>query len=149
MALAYLINPRFLRWSSLPIPAWLRWVGAVVGVLAVPPLLFWVFHHLGKNLTDTVAIRREHCLVTSGPYRWVRHPFYGVAFLAILSLSLVLANWFVALLGFVVVILLAIRTRIEEEKLVQRFGDSYKVYRERTGRYIPRLRRRTIPPVES
>ena len=60
---------------------WLRWIGAFLGLFAVPPLLFWTFRSLGKNLTDTVVTRREHTLVTHGPYRWVRHPFYDVVFL--------------------------------------------------------------------
>jgi protein-S-isoprenylcysteine O-methyltransferase Ste14 len=69
-----------MGWSSMPLPTWLRSVGAAVGRLVVPPLLFWIFHHLGKNLTDTFVTRREPILVTSDPYRWVRQPFFGVAF---------------------------------------------------------------------
>ena len=68
-------------------------------LFAVPPLLFWTFHSLGKNLTDTVVTRREHTLVTHGPYRWVRHPFYDVVLLWGLSMSLLTANWLMALLG--------------------------------------------------
>ena len=78
---AYLVNPAWVSWSSLELPAWLRWVGASLALLVVPCFLFWTFHSLGKNLTDTVVTRREHTLVTWGPYRWVRHPFYDVVFL--------------------------------------------------------------------
>ena len=67
----------------------------------MPLLLFWTFHSLGKNLTDTVVTRREHSLVTHGPYRWVRHPFYVVLFLWVLSFSLLTANWLLALVGAV------------------------------------------------
>jgi protein-S-isoprenylcysteine O-methyltransferase Ste14 len=139
--LIYLINPRWMAWSSLPLPTWLRWVGAALGVLVVPPLLFWVLHNLGGNLTDTVVTRREHTLVTHGPYRWVRHPFYGVAFLGVLAFSLIAANWFLALIGAAVVALLVHRTRVEEAKLIERFGDEYRAYRERTGAYFPRRAR--------
>jgi protein-S-isoprenylcysteine O-methyltransferase Ste14 len=68
---AYLMNPAWVSWSSLALPAWLRWAGAPFGLLVVPPLLFWTFHGLGKNLTDTVVTRREHTLVSDGPYRRV------------------------------------------------------------------------------
>ena len=108
-------------------------------MFAVPPLLFWTFHSLGKNLTDTVVTRREHTLVTHGPYRWVRHPFYDVVFLWGLSLSLLTANWLLALLGFSAFAMMVVRTRIEEEKLVERFGDDYRSYMERTGRFLPRV----------
>jgi protein-S-isoprenylcysteine O-methyltransferase Ste14 len=136
---AYLINPSWMRWASLPLPTWLRWIGGCLAVLAVPPLLFWTFHSLGKKLTDTVVTRREHMLVTHGPYRWVRHPFYDVVLLAIISMSLLTANWLLALLGLMAFTLIVIRTRIEEEKLVERFGDEYRAYMGRTGRFLPRL----------
>ncbi len=139
---AYLMDPAWVSWSSLAIPSWLRWIGAPLGLLVVPPLLFWTFHSLGKNLTDTVVTRREHTLVTHGPYRWVRHPFYVVVFLWGLSLSLLTANWLLALLGVAAVTMLVIRTRVEEAKLAERFGDEYRDYARRTGRFFPLLGRR-------
>jgi protein-S-isoprenylcysteine O-methyltransferase Ste14 len=139
--LTYTINPRWMAWSSLPVPTWVRYTGAVLGVLVVPPLLFWVFHSLGTNPTDTVVTRREHTLVTHGPYRWVRHPFYGVGFLGLLAVSLMTANGFLALTGAVVIALLVYRTRTEEARLIERFGDEYRAYRERTGAFFPRWTR--------
>jgi protein-S-isoprenylcysteine O-methyltransferase Ste14 len=134
---AYLIDPAWMSWSSLALPDWVRWAGAALGLLVVPPLLFWTFHSLGKNLTDTVVTRREHTLVTHGPYRWVRHPFYVVVFLWGLALSLLTANWMLALLGAAAVTMLVVRTRIEEAKLADRFGDEYRAYAQRTGRFFP------------
>ena len=139
---AYLINPARVSWSSLAMPAWPRWAGATLGLLAVPPLLSWTFHSLGRNLTDTVVTRREHTLVTHGPYRWVRHPFYGVVFLWGLSLALLTANWLLALLGVAAVTMLVARTRVEEVKLAERFGDEYRAYARRTGRFFPLVGRR-------
>src|SRR5436190_1347309 len=72
---AFMINPSWMSWSSVPLPASLRWTGLAVSVVAAG-LLFWTLRGLGKNLTDTVVTRRDHWLVTGGPYRWVRHPFY-------------------------------------------------------------------------
>ena len=57
--LAYVIEPRWMAWSSLPLPASLRWSGVVLGA-ATAVLLAWSFRTLGKNLTDTVVTRREH-----------------------------------------------------------------------------------------
>ena len=108
----------------------------------VPPLLFWTFHSLGRNLTDTVVTRREHTLVTHGPYRWVRHPFYGVVLVWGLSLTLLTANWLIALLGLAVLAMLVRRTRVEEAKLTERFGDEYRSYAAKTGRFFPLPSRR-------
>jgi protein-S-isoprenylcysteine O-methyltransferase Ste14 len=134
---AYLINPSWMGWASVPLPTWLRSIGGCLAVFAVPPLLFWTFGSLGKNLTDTVVTRREHTLVTDGPYRWVRHPFYDVVLLGVISMSLLTANWLLALSGLTAFAMLVVRTRIEEEKLVERFGDEYRAYMARTGRFLP------------
>ena len=96
--IAYMINPASMAWSSVPIPAWLRWSGAGLCVVTAV-FLFWTMRSLGPNLTDTVVTRRTHALVTSGPYRWVRHPFYDCMALLVASLALMTANWFVVLAG--------------------------------------------------
>jgi protein-S-isoprenylcysteine O-methyltransferase Ste14 len=136
--IAYLINPDSMAWSSVVLPVQLRWTG--VGLLTLAgALLAWTLRSLGTNLTDTVVTRRAHTLVTYGPYRWVRHPFYDSAALLILATSLIAANWFFLLTGCVLLVLLVVRTRTEEEKLVARFGDAYRDYMARTGRFLPRI----------
>ncbi len=114
------------------------WSGVGLGVVAAS-LLVWTFRSLGKNITDTVVTRREHTLVTTGPYRFVRHPFYVAAALATTANSLVAANWFLALTGVVAVFLLVIRTSTEEGHLIRRFGEKYTAYMETTGRFLPRF----------
>ena len=136
--LAYLINPSWMAWSGVPLPAWFRWTG--VGLLAVVgALLFWTLRQLGRNLTDTVVTRREHTLVTDGPYRWVRNPFYDCAALLIVASALAMANWFLLVTDGLVFVLLVVRTRTEEEKLLARFGEDYRNYMNRTGRFLSRI----------
>jgi protein-S-isoprenylcysteine O-methyltransferase Ste14 len=136
--IAWMVDPSWMAWSSMSLPAWLRWTG--VGLIAIAcGLLVWTFRCLGKNLTDTVVIRQKHTLVIHGPYRWVRHPFYDSAALLALALSLITANWLFFVTGVVLFCLLIIRTRTEEENLVARFGDNYRAYMERTGRFLPRI----------
>ncbi len=136
--IAYLINPACMAWGAMPLPVWLRWTG--VGLALIAGCLFvWMFRTLGRNLTDTVVTRKQHTLVTNGPYRWVRHPLYSSAALMVPGSSLVAANWFFFAAGGVVFLLLVIRTRKEEENLIARFGDDYRNYMQRTGRFVPRL----------
>ncbi len=134
----YMINPAWMAWSSVAPPSWLRWAGVVLGITG-GLLLVVTFRTLGKNLTDTVVTRAEHTLVTRGPYRWVRHPFYLATALVVVANSLMTANWFLALTGGIGFGLLVLRTRIEEEKLIERFGEDYNEYMKRTGRFLPRL----------
>ena len=102
-------------------------------------LLFWTLRSLGKNLTDTVVTRKQHTLVTSGPYRWVRHPFYVCASLVELAVFLLSANAFFLVTGGLIFLLLALRTPVEEANLLGRFGEDYRRYMDRTGRFFPRL----------
>ena len=115
----YLVNPTWMAWSSVELPQWLRWLGVGFGVTA-GTMLIVVMRTLGTNLTDTVVTRERHTLVTSGPYRWVRHPFYTSAALAITADSLVTENWYLALTGVVTVALLVIRTSTAEKRLIAR-----------------------------
>ncbi len=137
--IAFLIRPSSMAWSSLPLPGWLRWAGAGLGVITAG-LLFWTLRTLGHNLTDTVVTRRSASLVTHGPYHWVRHPFYVAFALAATANALVAANWFLAVTGLGAFLLLAIRSRVEERNLVARFGGDYEAYIQRTGRFMPRFR---------
>jgi protein-S-isoprenylcysteine O-methyltransferase Ste14 len=136
--LLYLINPRWMAWASVPLPDGIRWSGAALGLCSIP-LLYWTLSSLGKNLTDTVAIRANHTLVTRGPYRWVRHPYYVSLLLLVCGTSLLAANWFIGVTGLLVFVLLAIRTSIEERNLVERFGEEYRLYMKRTGHFVPRF----------
>jgi protein-S-isoprenylcysteine O-methyltransferase Ste14 len=138
MLVAFVINPQWVAWATAPLPDWLRWAGIATALVALP-MVYWVFSSLGKNVTDTVVTRKEHALVTSGPYRWVRHPLYTIAGAFFMGLSIAAANWLMALGLLTALVLLAIRTPREEAKLVERFGDDYRAYMRRTGRFIPRL----------
>src|SRR5437879_6335690 len=117
--ITYLVNPAWMAWSSVPLPAWLRWTGLGLFAIGVG-LLTWTLRGLGTNLTDTVVTRRAHTLVTHGPYRWVRHPFYDAMALLILAIALIVANWFIMCSGAVVFILLAARSTTEEAQLLKR-----------------------------
>ena len=133
----YLIFPSWWQWASLPLPAWLRWLGVATGVLC-SLLMYWTLSSLGKNLTDTVVTRAAATLVTRGPYRWVRHPFYVTAALLMASVTLLTANWLIGVSTLLILALLAVRTPKEEEMLLRKFGDDYRRYRATTGRFIPR-----------
>ncbi|MCI0432576.1 MAG: isoprenylcysteine carboxylmethyltransferase family protein [Gemmatimonadetes bacterium] len=138
--LAYIANPRWMAWSAFAAPVWLRHAGVVVGVVAIPAV-WWVFSSLGRNVSETVLTKREHALVTSGPYRWIRHPLYATGIAVFSSIGLVAANAFILIMASIA--LLAIRVVViprEEAALLDRFGASYRAYMARSGRLLPRLR---------
>jgi protein-S-isoprenylcysteine O-methyltransferase Ste14 len=135
---AYLLFPMAVHWATIPLPDWVRWVGVITGAFC-SVLMYWALSNLGKNLTDTVVTRKEATLVTEGPYRWVRHPFYVTAALLMASATVLTANWLIGISSVIVLGLLAIRTPKEEQMLVERFGQQYRDYMAMTGRFFPRM----------
>lgn len=134
----YLINPKWMSWSEMYLADWVRWIGVVMGLVSVP-LLYWLFKSIGKNISQTVGTRKEHQLVTTGPYRWIRHPLYSVGTMMVLSIALMASNWFILAAMIGAWIMLMVRLPKEEENLIRKFGEEYTAYMERTGRLLPRL----------
>ena len=136
--LAYVIRPASVHWASFPSPMWFRWLGIVTGILC-SILMYWTLSSLGENLTDTVVTRAKATLVTHGPYRWVRHPFYVTAALLMASVTILAANLLIGAVSLLVLGLLAVRTPKEEQMLIERFGQQYRDYMAKTGRFFPRF----------
>ena len=137
--IVYAINPAWLAWAALPVPIWLRWTGVGLTLLGFA-LLQWAQNTLGKNWSDTPRMIQEQALVTSGPYRLIRHPIY-TAFVFILGSTLLIsANWLIGLAWLGMTILeLASRIQFEEGLMLEYFGDQYREYMKRTGRLLPKL----------
>ena len=136
--LVYLINPAWMAWSKIGLPEWVRWFGVIIGITAVGGI-YWLFSSIGSGITPTSATRKEHQLVTKGPYRWVRHPLYTIGSSLFIAFGMMADNWFVMLLGILAFVAMASRTPKEEANLIEKFGDEYRQYMKRTGRYLPKL----------
>jgi protein-S-isoprenylcysteine O-methyltransferase Ste14 len=138
LLIAYLVDPAALPWSKLPLPRSVRWAGAGLSLVVIG-LIAWVFASLGENLSRSAGYRTHARLVTTGPYRWVRHPLYSIAGLGWLGMGLMIASWPVLLGVLALPALLSLRAEREEAALVERFGDEYRAYMRRTGRFFPDL----------
>jgi protein-S-isoprenylcysteine O-methyltransferase Ste14 len=101
---------------------------------------------LGSNYRGTMGLHPNHKLVTHGPYRFVRHPMNAVFPLVSIVLFLLSANWVIGAGALILIGTISIvRAPIEERQLIERFGEEYRAYMRRTGRFFPRLRRRGGP----
>ena len=138
--LVYLINPSWMAWSKIGLPEWVRWLGVGLGMVAIMGI-YWLFSSIGSGITPTSATRKQHQLVTSGPYRWIRHPLYTFGSSLFVAFGMMADNWFIALLGVLAFIAMASRTPKEEANLIEKFGDDYREYMKRTGRYFPKFSR--------
>ena len=140
--IAYLLEPSTVSWASFPFWMTVRWIGVIVALLGAF-LMAWTLAVLGKNLTDTVVARDNSVLITHGPYRFVRHPYYSTTALLMVSVFALTANGLIGASGLIVWLLLAVRTPKEEQVLIERFGKRYLTYRKRTGMFVPSLCRST------
>lgn len=130
--------PSWRQALTFTLPPWLRWAGFALGLLCLP-LLVWVELALGRFWSAHLTLREGHKLITSGPYASVRHPMYTVLTGLFAALTLVSGSWMLVFLLVVVVSALASRVSKEEHMLIEQFGDEYRDYIQRTGRFLPKI----------
>jgi protein-S-isoprenylcysteine O-methyltransferase Ste14 len=112
-------------------------VAAAVAIGMIPAF-YALFQAIGNNISPTEATRANHQLITSGPYRWIRHPLYTFGTIFVLALAVLTTLWWLALVFLPALLMLLWRVRYEEANLIARFGDEYRVYMQRTGRFLPK-----------
>lgn len=128
------------RWTS-PIPrSWT--ITAVATVVAVAGMLLRLYsiYYLRENFTYVVNVKAGHRLVTTGPYRYVRHPAYTGLLIYFTGVAFVLSDlyiWFI-IIAYVGVAVWR-RIRMEERSLRAHFGEEYLAWRRRTKYLIPFL----------
>ena len=112
-------------------------IGAVLFACGIA-LAVWARLYLGRNWGAPMTQRAEPELVTSGPYRFVRHPIYTGLLTALLGTALVNS-----LFGLIVVAVLVgyfyYSGTVEERNLTATFPKAYPEYRSRTKMLIPFL----------
>jgi len=134
----YLAGAVWINTFSFPLPSWLRWLGFIIGLLSVA---FWTWTqiHLDSQWSAQLQLTKDHHLVTTGPYAYIRHPLYAAMFGWCISLILLTANW-IFFVAFVLSIAgLLWRIPKEEQMMIEAFGDEYTAYMQRTGRLFPKI----------
>jgi protein-S-isoprenylcysteine O-methyltransferase Ste14 len=139
----FLMFSDVLRFTSLGFR--LFQVGTLLGATGVGitaaavALAIWARWHLGGNWSGAVTLKEGHELISSGPYRFIRHPIYTGILGAMAGTALALGE----LRGFIALALSVsafyYKARKEERYLKTEFGDKYRDYAKRTGRLFPKL----------
>lgn len=98
----------------------------------------WAEMTLGRYFTFTVMTSADQSVITSGPYRFVRHPGYTGVLLVVIGAGLVNGNW-AGLAGWTLLVLLPLlyRIHIEEHALLAALGDRYLAYAAHHKRLMP------------
>lgn len=139
----WLFAPAWIEWAALPLTMWLSWSGVLIGVSAVG-LNIWshqtLYRELGDDFNPVLRLQNVPRLVTSGPYRWVRHPIYLAFLLMMVATALITANWLIGVTGIGLILsVILVRTQEEEKRLIAQFGDNYTTYQKQAGAYVPHL----------
>jgi protein-S-isoprenylcysteine O-methyltransferase Ste14 len=121
--------------SGVSTEPWREAVGLVLFALGLG-FAIWARVHIGRNWGHPMSQKQEPELVTSGPYRLVRHPIYSGIIAAGLGTALAL-SWFwlvpIALAGCYFVY----SATAEERYLTGQFPDSYPAYKHSTKMLVP------------
>ncbi len=114
----------------------------VVGIgaaLTVAGLAFavWARRHLGRNWSGTITLKVDHDLITSGPYRHVRHPIYSGLLLAFAGSAIATGGLRGVLAFFLAAFAIWRRVRLEEQVMRRQFGAVYEDYARHVGAVFP------------
>ncbi len=118
-------------------PAAVRVAGFVLSLYVVV-MLPWTLRTLGRLFLPGAGILRDHTLVTSGPFRFVRHPVLSGVIAFWLGAALGTFNWLLLALWPLVTAGLTKSSRDEDGLLREEFGAEYEAYAARTGRFLPK-----------
>ena len=122
---------------SLRTPAAFRVLGVIVMWLGLATRV-WAIAALGGAFRTTVEVDPGQAVVTTGPYRRIRHPAYAGLLLVVAGFGLAIGNW----LSLAVCLVLPLpslvwRIQVEEAELERVLGDAYRTYEAETTRLIP------------
>ena len=134
-------------WGIAHVPAlqtyantwWTLGIGASI-TLAGVCLRSWSVWTLGRHFRREVTIEPNQRVITTGLYRWVRHPAYAGNLLIYGALGLALGSWVSAATALTAAFVgLLPRIKLEERTLEHAFGPAYVDYERATARLIPHL----------
>lgn len=138
LPLVWVFTP-FLNNYKLLLPIWVRILGVLLTILSLV-YFAWIHKTLGDNWSPTLEIKKEQKLITSGPYKAIRHPMYAQIWIWSIAQILIVSNTVAGFAGIIFwTILYFIRVPIEEKMLIEYFGLEYFEYMKRTGRVLPKI----------
>jgi protein-S-isoprenylcysteine O-methyltransferase Ste14 len=105
-------------------------IGAWFGVEGV--------EEIGLKAAET---HKSEKIVTTNVYSVIRHPQYFGGFLAHIGISFLLSAWYSTLSTPLMIVLIYLISRKEEEELIKEFGKEYEDYRKRVPMFIPKFKK--------
>ena len=114
----------------------LQIVGLIMVLLGLVGAV-WARIYLGSNWSGYVTYKENHELVTTGPYRFARHPIYTSLLLMGIGTFIYYGYYFILGIFIIMGIIFLWRIKKEEEIMIKLFGQKYKDYMKKTKRLVP------------
>lgn len=121
------------------IPVFLHYIALVISVLGFLIALFSVFN-LDRSLTIFPTPKNNSNLITSGFYKYSRHPIYSGIILFTFGYSIYLGSVYKLIISLILLIWFYLKSNYEEYKLNEKYKD-YKGYHNKTGRFFPKIKK--------
>jgi protein-S-isoprenylcysteine O-methyltransferase Ste14 len=128
----------WVRPFSISYPLVGMWLGLTLGSIGLV-FLIWVHMSLGKQWSVSLELQKDHSLIQSGPYVKIRHPMYTALCFIYLGMGLVSENYLMVCAMAMIIISVAARVPQEERMLIERYGDAYRNYIQKTGMFFPKI----------
>lgn len=113
-------------------------LGVTVAVVGIA-FAIWARWHLGENWSAAVTLKEGHELISSGPYRYIRHPIYSGMLLAFVGTALALGEYRALISVCIVLVAFYTKAKKEELFLTQEFGEKFREHSRRTGMFLPKF----------
>jgi protein-S-isoprenylcysteine O-methyltransferase Ste14 len=138
LAAAFALAALTVSWAKAPrIGGPYRAAGLIVIWLGLA-IRVWAVGALGRAFRTTVEVDAGQAVVSSGPYRWVRHPSYSGLLLIVTGCGLASGSPLALIVSAVLpLVALLWRIHVEEAVLVGVLGDRYRAYQRQTKRLVP------------
>jgi len=123
--LEYMKEHNAIRFIGLPVYLIFSWIQV------------WSFKSLGDNYSQDIIIKKDHQLVTTGPFRYIRHPQYFSQILINIGGTAATVSYVLGILTLVEIPIYIMRALLEDKMLAKHFAEQFSAYKKKSGFMIP------------
>jgi len=123
--LEYMKEHNAIRLIGLPVYLIFSWIQV------------WSFKSLGDNYSQDIIIKKDHQLVTTGPFRYIRHPQYFAQILINIGGTAATVSYVLGILTLVEIPIYIMRALLEDKMLAKHFAEQFSAYKKKSGFMIP------------
>jgi len=123
--LEYMKEHNAIRFIGLPVYLIFSWIQV------------WSFKSLGDNYSQDIIIKKDHQLVTTGPFRYIRHPQYFSQILINIGGTTATVSYVLGILTLIEIPIYIMRALLEDKMLAKHFAEQFSAYKKKSGFMIP------------